>query len=260
MSTSLFHSVQIELLKTRRSAASWLVIIGGSLVPFILLLAQFMNAGDLPARNVSPQFWEFLFYKSWQMMAFFLLPMGIVLATSLVSQLEYKNNAWKLLYSTPQKLSSIFFAKLLVILVMMLKVFIIFNIGIYLAGVIPSLLLPKVFYPKEALPFLSFLRSNGLFFIDCLPIIGLQYLVSLKYKNFLVSVGIGLGLIIACMFALSWEYGYIFPYAYTSYQYLNMVGDNKLNSRINIHLLATVYFIIFTVISYLFFITKKEKG
>ena len=39
-----------------------------------------------------------------------------------------------------------------------------------------------------------FLKEDALYFIDCLPIVALQYLISLRFKNFLVPVGAGAAL------------------------------------------------------------------
>lgn len=44
------------------------------------------------------------------MMSIVFLPMGIVLATSLFCQLEFKNNAWKQVHTAPIGYSSVYFA------------------------------------------------------------------------------------------------------------------------------------------------------
>lgn len=253
------HSFQSEWLKRKRSASSWLVIIGACFIPSIMLLANFINAADLPEQTKSPLFWEMLFTQHWESMSIFLMPMGIVLSTSLIAQLEYKNNAWKQLHTTPQLLSTIFFAKLSVIVVMMLQFFVLFNIGIYLVGVIPALILPSVPYPVQSFPFLFFVKHNVHFFIDCLPIIALQFFLSMRFKNFLASVGIGLAMIIGSLIALSWQYGYVIPYTYPALNYMEILGDSKTNS-VNIHLLAIFYFLAITGINYFLYLNKKERG
>lgn len=63
-------------------------------------------------------------------MSIVFLPMGIVLATSLFCQLEFKNNAWKQVHTAPIGYSSVYFAKLIVVLAMMAQLFILFNVGI----------------------------------------------------------------------------------------------------------------------------------
>ena len=183
MSNAYLHSFQSEWIKKRRSAAAWLTVAGAFLVPVIILIARFIDGSGLATVNRSARLWESLYDRSWQFMAFFLLPMGVVLATSLITQLEFRNNAWKQVCTTPQTLTMIFLAKFSVILVMLLQFFVLFNIGIYLEGALPGLL-RDVPYPTERIPFAVLLRGNGKFLLDCLPIVALQYLLSLQFKNF----------------------------------------------------------------------------
>jgi hypothetical protein len=209
----------------------------------------------------SDNFWARLWENSWESMSVFLLPMGVILATSLITQIEYKNNTWKQLHTVPLSLTTIFLSKLAIIIVMMFQFFILFNIGIYLSAIIPYLLVSGVNYPKAPIPFVLFLKEDVLFFIDCLPIIAIQYLISLKYKNFLVPVGVGFAIWIAALGALSWKYGYTIPYTYCMYNYLKgQTGGRAIKPDINIHLAAIFYFAVFTIMSYILYITKKEKG
>ena len=193
-------------------------------------------------------------------MAIFLLPLGVILSTSLITQVEYKNNTWKQLHALPLKLTTIFFSKLAVIVVMMLQFFILFNIGIYLSAIIPYLLNSGIPYPKDPIPYIHFLKEDALFFICCLPVIALQYLISLQYKNFLVPVGCGFIFWVGSLSALSWKYGYIIPYTYSMYNYLKDAPAKVAVPALNIYYLAIGYFVVITVTSYVLYITKKEKG
>ena len=260
MELSFINSFQSEWLKKKRSAAAWLTFTGGFFIPVIVLVNRFIDSSMLYAENTSPHVWETLFNRCWQFMALFLLPMGVILATSLITQLEFKNNTWKQLHTTPQRLTTIFFAKLAVIVIMMLQFFILFNIGIYLAGTVPSIFFRNAPYPGEAIPFMAVLRANSRFFLDCLPIIGLQYFISLQFRNFLVPVGAGLAMYTASMIALSWKYGYIVPYAYCALNLNFMKNKSAINPATNIHIWATAYFVVFSILSYIFYINKKEKG
>jgi lantibiotic transport system permease protein len=261
MTLSFLHSFQSERLKTKQSLASWIVIIGGFFTPTIVIIARLVQYQTLPALYSSDSFWLQLWQNSWESMAIFLLPMGVVLATSLITQIEYKNNTWKQLHTTPLSLTTIFFSKLAVIVVMMFQFFVLFNIGIYLSAVIPYLLVSGVPYPKASFPYAYFLKQNLFYFIDCLPIIALQYLISLKFKNFLVPVGAGFVFWVGALASLSWKYGYVIPYTYCMFLYLQSGVDNKaVIPAFNFHLLAIGYFVVITLVSYVLYVTKKEKG
>jgi hypothetical protein len=252
------NSFASEWLKRKRTAASWLVVIGGCFIPLLILFARMYESGGLAAANRNPNLWEIQFTLCWQFMGFFLLPLGVILATSLVTQLEFRNNTWKQLHTTPQSLTIIFLAKLAIILVMLIQFFLLFNIGIYLTGVLPCLFFRDVPYPSGPFPFRLFLTGSCKFFLDALPILALQYLVSLRYKNFMAPLGAGLGLYVTSFVAVHWKYGYIIPYTYCYYNFLGKRSPLPVN--IPIHGWALGYFVLLTGLSYILYISKKEKG
>lgn len=256
------NSFQSEWLKKRRSLASWLVIVGASFTPSIILMSRIKNADKLAALYVSDDFWIKLWNQTWESMAVFLLPFGIILAAGLITQIEYKNNTWKQLHATPQKFTTIFLAKFLVILVMLVEVFVLFNVGMYLSAVIPAMLFSNIPYPTATIPYIYFLKANINFFLDCLPILALQYSLSLQFRNFLVPIGTGFVLWFLGVGMLPWNHSYIFPYIHGTIDFLVSSGQygNRKIPPINIQLLAVIYFVIFTIASYVLYVTKKEKG
>lgn len=253
MTLTFLHSFQSEWMKLRRSAAVWLTLAGGAFIPVIILMQRFYFFHTLQKDNSDPDIWQGLYQQSWRFMAIFLLPMGVILATSLIGQLEYRNNTWKQLHTTPQSLTTIFFAKLTVILLMLLQFFILFNIGIYLEGIIPALLVKRVPFPAAAFPLMKYAAGTGKFFMACLPVIALQYLLSLQFRNFLVPVGAGLGIYIFSMMVLQWKYGFIIPYIYSVYSL-----DGRFADRI--YIFSAAYFFVIGIVGYLLFIHKKERG
>lgn len=257
---NFIHSFQSEWLKKRRSLASWLVVIGAFFTPTIILLVRLKNYRALPKINTAEDFWTKLWFTTWESMTILLLPMGIILATALITQIEYKNNAWKQLHATPQSFSTIFFAKFAVILVMIFEVFVLFNLGFFLAAYIPSIILSDVPFPTAPIPYQLMLETNAKFFIECLPILALQYLLSLHFKNFLVPIGVGFIIWALGIGMATWQYSYIFPYMQATVDFLVSSNSLKREIPVNLQILSSVYFVIITIVSYLLFITKKEKG
>ncbi|MGI8919161.1 MAG: ABC transporter permease [Pyrinomonadaceae bacterium] len=259
---NFINSLQSEWLKKRRSLAAWLVIVGGFFTPSIILMARIKNAHKFLAVYRSDDFWIKLWNQSWESMAAFLLPIGIILAVGLITQIEYKNNTWKQLHTTPQRFSTIFFAKFVVILIMLAQALVLFNVGIYLSAVIPAALFNNLPYPVAPIPYRSFFITNIHFFVDSLPILALQYLISLQFKNFLVPIGAGFVIWFLGIGMLSWEYSYLFPYVHSTIDFLVSSGQfgNRKIPPINIQLLAVIYFVIITTVSYVLYVTKKEKG
>lgn len=257
---SFIHSFQSEWLKKKGTLAFWLVIVGSFFIPLIFTMRGIFYPKDFLAETKNPVFWNVLLGRCWQFMAIFLLPMGVALATSLITQIEFRNNTWKQLNTTPQSLSVIFWSKYAVIIVMLLQFFLLFHIGIYLSGLIPAIIYGTADFFQRSLPFESILKTAGLYFIDCLPIVAIQYLVSLQFKNFLVPLSFGIGLIIASLIAVQWRYGYMIPYTYCPYNMFSARQPGMVPNKVNFHYWAVGYFIGATLLGYLLYINKKEKG
>ena len=251
----IINSIRSEWLKKRRTASSLLTVIGSLLIPLIVLIARLDDAGALAVANRQPRLWENLYNRNWQLMGLLLLPMGVVLATSLITQIEYRNNTWKQLCTTPQSLSTIFLAKFSVILVMLVEFFLLFTFGIWLTGVLPGLFFRIVPYPVEPLPVKGFFNDSARFFLDILPVVTLQYLLSLRFKNFLIPLGAGLGLYVASMIAVHWRHGYWIPYTYSAYNFMGQAA-----TTFHTHYWAAGYSVLFIGLAYILYITRKEKG
>lgn len=258
--TTFINSFQSEWLKKRRSLASWLVVAGAFFTPAIILTARIKNRAALPVLNTSDDFWQKLWNQSWESMGVFLLPVGIILATGLLAQIEYKNNTWKQLHVTPQKLTTIFLAKFLVIVIMLVQVFALFNLGIYLAVIVPSIIFSSVPYPSAPIPFQVFWNANVNFFVDCLPVLALQFLLSLHFKNFLVPVGVGFAVWFLGIGMLAWDYSFLLPYNHGAINYLTSVGRFSKQIPFDTEILALVYFAAFIIAGWFIYVTKSEKG
>jgi lantibiotic transport system permease protein len=67
--------------------------------------------------------------------------------------------------------------------------------------------------------------------------------------------------LVGALASLSWKHGYLVPYTYGMYTYLRSGVINKaVIPDVNIHLMALAYFLLFTLVGYALYVTKKEKG
>jgi hypothetical protein len=261
MSVAFVHAFQSEWLKRKRSLSSWLVLVGSFFTPLIIIAARLVRHERLAKLYASDSFWTALWKNSWESMAIFFLPMGAILLTALVAQIEFKNNAWKQVHALPISVATIFFSKLAVVFLMMLQFFVLFNVGIYLSAVVPSLLVSGVSYPSAPIPYATFGAENLRYFVDVLPIIALQFLISVRFRNFLVPVGFGFVAWVGALAVLPWKFGYLIPYTYLMLNYLKDDTHGKAAiPPVDIHMLAAGYFALFTVIGFALFATKREKG
>ncbi len=253
---NFINSVRVEWLKTRRSAASWLCITGGFFLPLLFLVGFLKDHKTINMLHGPINSWLVYFGQVREFLVVALLPMGIVLVTSLIAQTEYRNHSWKQVHTTPQSWLRIFCAKLAVLFLMVLRFFLFFNTGILLAGLIPVFLFDHGL-PRDPLPIAKLALANLDIFIVCLPVIALQYLISLRCRNFLVPLGLGLLLWIGSIILVhNWQYAWISPYSYTIL--LTMPKANT--ATVNIFGLALTYFTLFTITSYVLYYFKSDKS
>lgn len=254
----ILHSIQSEWIKKSHSSASWLTVFGAFFIPAIVLVRRISDPHNLFAANASDKIWNILYAQCWQYMSVFVLPMGIILTASLLAQIEFRNNSWKQLHTTPQSLTVVFVSKFCIAIMMLIQFFLLFNVGIVLTGVVPALFFSDVPFPGQDFPFHYFVIGNARFFLYCLPILSLQYLLSIQVRNFMIPIGVGFALVIASLIAVSWKYGYFLPYTYCSKQFLQ--NDSRIDPEINIKIWAIGYFVLFTVLNYIIYIRRKNRG
>ena len=261
MTATFIHAFHSEWLKRKRSFASSLVLAGSLFTPVIVAIVRLIHRQNLPALYAADAFWPNMWRACWESMAIFFLPLGAILATSLIAQIEFKSNAWKQVHALPLSTAVIFLAKLAVILVMLIQFLALFTAGIYVSGMIPALLLPAVPHPRGSFTALPLLRENALYFVDCLPIIAAQYLMSLRSNNFLVPIGIGFMAWVGALAAVSSKVAIWWPYGYTMIHYLkDKPKGAHFAAYTQSHWLAAGFFVLLTLVSYTLFVRKSEKG
>jgi lantibiotic transport system permease protein len=261
MGGDFIHAFQSEWLKKKRSLGSWLVVVGSLFTPVVVIVARLIHRDQLPKIYAADTFWTSLWRSSWESMAIFFLPMAAILATSLITQIEYRSNAWKQVHTLPISAATLFFSKLAVIVVLMVQFFALFDLGIYLSAVVPCLLSGKVPYPNGRLPVALFLADTLRYMVASFPIVAAQYLLSLRFSNFLLPIGFGFMAWVGAGAALSTRFAYLIPYGYSMLTYLRDDPRGKIAvPPFDIFWLAIAYAALFTIASYWLFVTKAQKG
>lgn len=252
------RSVYSEWLKTRKSNSFWFTVVGGIFIP-VLAFIKFIYTETSINTGIKSDIWKHYFGDLWHMMAGLLLPFGVILASSMISQIEYRNNSWKQLLTTPQSYIVIFHSKLSILFLMMLQFFIIFNVAIIVSGMLSSLIIDG-YLPKEAIPIGYFVKENIKYFIACMPIVAIQYLISLHFKSFLVSIGIGFVALIGTAMSASWKYILLSPFAFemiaADYKRFNILPT----FGYNIYALALLSFLVITIINYFIYSNRKIRS
>ncbi|HJU39131.1 MAG TPA: ABC transporter permease [Tahibacter sp.] len=250
-----------EWLKRRRSFAGWLVVGGALFTPAIIIAVRLVQHAKLPALYANPAFWPSLWRSAWESMAMLLLPVAAVLATSLVTQIEYRNNAWKQVRTLPLHPAAIYVAKLVVVLVLIVQLLALFSVGIWLAAAVPWLAAKNTPWPAGMLDPWFVFAQNARYFVDCLPIVAAQYALALSSRNYLVPLGAGFVAWIAALGLLPWKYAYVFPYTYTMLDYLAREPVAKVFVPDGgVQPFALAWFVVFAVAGYVLFVARPYKG
>lgn len=259
--TDLFNAIRCEWLKRRRSLAAWLIVVGALFTPALVVAVRLVRREQLGALYAAPDFWTSLWRSSWESMAIFFLPMAAILATSLVVQIEVRNNAWKQVHALPLRPLMIYAAKFAVIVLMMAQFMALFVAGVWLSALLPSLLVAGVPHPVAPLPWQAFLGDAASYFLDVLPIVAAQYLLSLRFANFLAPIGIGFLAWVGALAALSWPHVRLLPYAYPMLDYLHgHPAARAVAPAPDMHALALGWFVLLAVAGYGLFATKANRG
>ena len=257
---SFFISTRAELLKTKRTASFWLSVIGAAFIPAIFFMA-YLSKPDGSLKNLAKDAWGVHFMYGWQSLSSFLLPMYVILICALVPQIEYKNNTWKQVYASPQTVANIFFSKFVTIQLMILFCYVLFNLFMILSGIAVSIINPKFAFLEHSIDWERLLKLNLKTYISVLGISAIQYWLSLRFKNFIAPIGIGLALLITAIVALNYHWSHIFkiPFAHPILTLINVMAPNR--PFLENHELNSIgYFIFFMIVGFIDLKMRKEKG
>lgn len=248
-----------EWLKRRRSLTTPLVAGSAAFVPAIILLARVRRPGALSRTLDDPRYWTTLSVQAWESMALMILPMMVMLAVSLVTQIEDRNNGWKQVHASPVPPAAVFAAKLAVILFLAAQMLALFIVAIYLAGSVPALFVRGARVPA-GFPMWAFAERSAVFLVDVLPIAAIQYLLALWFRSFVAPLAIGLAAWLLSIGTISWAYSYVLPYSYATLDYLMVEYHRPLPVPAPPAAIAAGFFVVFTVAAYVTFALRRDKG
>lgn len=254
----LIISTRAELLKTKRSAAFWLSVFGALFMPAIFFL-MYMARPDIFLPLIKPDPWRAHLMRGWESLSAFLLPMFIILITTLIPQIEYKNNTWKQVFASPQPIFHIYVSKLLAINLMVLFCFSLFVVFMISCALLINAINNDFPFFDSRIDLIQLLGMMLKSYLSILGITAIQYWLSLRFKNFIAPVGIGLALLIVSLTIFQWEHIYKVPYAHSLLSFQSIATQKEFKIE-NHEFNSIIYFIGFTVLAYLDLKYRREKG
>ena len=252
-------SLKNELIKLKRTFAFWLTILSAFFIPFISLLVYLFKTEHLiPKEGANP--WDEFIGSQINAIVPFLLPMFIILITSLIIQMEHKSNAVKHLFTLPVPKWSIYFGKLTIVISLIIFTIALFfgvalAVGYFVGSIYPELKLTE-FSPQYLKSFKIIFKA----FVAMLGVVGLQFWLSFRIKNFIIPLGIGMVLMITGLIIFKGDEAIYFPYAY------NMMSifpkDRELAALTwfpTMSFFSMGYFLLFTISGYIDISRKNVK-
>lgn len=261
MSVSYWRSFWSEWLKQPRSLVTWVIIGCGLLVPGMLLAIRLRQRSTLPSLYSGEVFWEQTWNQAWESLAVMFLPLAAIVLTSLITQVEHRYNGWKQVRATPQRDLAIFSAKLLVVLVTLAQCFAVLIAGIWLVGIVPPLMFPELAFASEPFPLGAFVARSRDYYIDVLPVVAVQFLLSLRSRNAVLPIGVGVGMWTVAISGIGWKYNYVLLYGLVAVDFFSETGT-KVGRALpaSMSVVALVIFSITTTLAYLMFVLKHDRG
>ena len=182
----LFRS---EVIKLKRSAVWYILLLGVALTATGVFIGHLLDAHNMVKINADP--WDRYFRAALAIFNLFIVVPYTVLLVSAVIFVEQRANAWKYLYTLPYSRGQFYFTKWILVAILYLA-----SIFFLLAGVVLSGYLLDVFRPEYEFAYYHpqytfLLREMGHFFMASLGLVSFQYWLSLRFRNILVPLGIG---------------------------------------------------------------------
>jgi lantibiotic transport system permease protein len=213
---NLLLSLRSEVLKTKRTAAFYLTLIGAAVVPFIFLLNLFSDG--LPDEDKSSKDpLNAIFNLAAEMNGLAIFPMYIILVCTLLPQIEYRNHTWKQVMTSPKTKANILLSKFVNIQLLILLFLVANHAFLWVVCVAAHVMLPDLNVLHRPLDGSTVLVTTVNSYTTLLAVCAIQFWLGIRCRNFIVPVAIGLALWL-CGTVLVLEYhsdlANYFPYSF----------------------------------------------
>lgn len=108
---------------------------------------------------------------------------GIVVATCMIYNMEFKGSAIKKMYMLPMSVSAMYLCKFLILTVMFLVAIVLQNLALVQIGVTDL--------PEGAFEMGTLVRFAGYSFLTSMPVLSFMLLISSRFENMWIPLGVG---------------------------------------------------------------------
>ncbi|WP_286850803.1 MULTISPECIES: ABC transporter permease [Sphingobacterium] len=260
---NVVKGISTEFIKSKNTFVSWLVILGAAFMPLFVSFGFLIKWEQLiPEQGKNP--WDDFTEMSWRGMGFLYTPFFVVLLICLFLNIEHKSNTWKHIFTLPISKGTIYFNKLITLLI-----FIVFFYMLYVpfwvgCGFFVGIIKPALQLTKNTPDYVSMINLCFHSFIASLGIVGIHFWLSLRFKNMIIPIAIAVlgGIIWVALYQGRAEQITYFPYAY-NYSTINpphWVSSKMFGIFPQHEIFSIVYFVMFSILSYRYFKTDFKDN
>jgi len=212
---SLYISLTSEFYKSRKTLAFWAAILLPILICGLIAIGFYTGSDKILKNNYSGMMlWGQFSGASLGVMGMLILPFYVMFMAFSVNNIEHKNDTWKTLFTQPLNKFSIYAAKYLYAVLLLLICLVLFALLTFASGHLLQLLVPKYTF-NDYNPATILIKFYSKLFLASLGILSVQFVLSLIWSDFLKPMGIGfVGTIMGIITAnVGWKYAYLIPYS-----------------------------------------------
>ncbi len=186
--THLVRALSAELFKLRGTRALWLALLAPLFVPFIQFASLYTFTGD-----GAPEYaWaKFISGTSFTWL-FGLLILYITLEAALLAAIEHNADTWKYLHALPVSRGAFYLAKVGVALLLITGSSVLFFLTTLLAGALLARVRPDIGFARHAPDIANFAGIVFLSYLASLFVIAIQTWISIRFRNFIVPLAVGI--------------------------------------------------------------------
>ena len=249
-------AIKAELLKTKRTSVIYVAMIASFIPPLMMFFFTGEEAESMKVLAKDP--WNDYFDGGSQFLHIVFLPLYVILITSLIPQLEHRNNTWKQVLTSPQSKFNIYFSKFFIIQLLIIFYLLLHNIYITLSLIGVDAVRHDLKLSSHSLNWNRYSAMMGNAYMSVFAISAFQFWLGVRFRNFIIPLAIGVGLWMSTLLlvgAYNWDQGdkifFAFPF---------MMVDSKYKTLDFVVWSSLAYGILFLLIGFFDFAKRNRKG
>lgn len=190
---TLLLSLRAEILKTRRTAAFYFTLVGAAVVPVTYLINVMTDGIESTRKDPLNAIFKLLAEAN----GLAIFPWFVILACTLLPQIEYRNNTWKQVLTSPSTKATVYLSKFFNVQLLLLLFLVSTHLFMFVAILASHYIDPSLNLLSHTLNLQTVLMKAANTFITVQALCAIQFWIGVRFKNFIVPVAFGLTLWLA---------------------------------------------------------------